>query len=71
MRRAYAVNLIFQKIKALNAAMKSAVEISNILQKNVVYLGLNKTKSSFLQTSLDGYIKAISYCCFSLSSSAY
>ncbi len=70
-RRACAIDLVSQKIRALNAATKSTVEISNMLQKHFVHLGLDKEKSSALQTSLDGYIKAVSYCYFSLPSSAY
>ncbi len=70
-RRVCAVDLVSQKIKALNATTKSAAEISNMLQKDFVHLGLDKKELSALRTSLDGYIKAISYCRFSLPSSAY
>ena len=42
MRVAYAVDLVTQKIKLLNAWAKSAVDISNMLKKEVVYLDLNK-----------------------------
>ena len=70
-KRVCAVDLVFQKIKALNRATKSAVEISNMLQKDFVYLGSDKKELLSLQTSLNGYIKAVSYCCFSLPSSVY
>ncbi len=70
-RRTCAVELVSQKIRALNAVTKSVAEISNMLQKDFVYLGLDKKELSALQTSLDGYIKAVSYCRFSLPSSAY
>ena len=52
-------------------ATKSVAEISNILQKDFVYLSLDKMKLSSLQTSLNEYTKIVNYCCFSLSSLAY
>ncbi len=47
-RRAYAVDLVSQKIRALNAVTKSAAEISNMLKKDFVHLGLDKKESSAL-----------------------
>ena len=51
--------------------IKSAAEIFNILQKDFVHLGLDIKELSSLQIRLDGYIKAVSYCYFSLPSLAY
>lgn len=50
--------------------IKSAIEISNMLHKKFIHLGLEKKELTSLQTSFDSYIKAISYTCFSLTSSA-
>ena len=36
-------------------------EISNILKKDVVHLGLNKKSAKELRATLDGYIKAVSF----------
>ena len=63
--------LFLKKIRALNMVTKSAAKISNMLQKDFIHLGLDQKKSLFLQTSLDRYIKAVSYCYFFLSSLAY
>lgn len=42
------MNLVSQKIRALNVSIKFAAEISNMLQKNFVFLSLDKKKSLFL-----------------------
>ena len=60
-RGAYAADLIAQIIRSLNALTKSAEEISNLLKKNVVDLGLNKKSANELQAALDGYIKTINF----------
>ncbi len=67
-RRACAVDLVSQKIRSLNAAAKSAEEISSMVQEDFAHVSLEKKKSTSLQDSLDGYIKAVSYSHFSLSS---
>ncbi len=69
-RKACAVDLVSQKIRSLNAATKSAEEISSMLQKDFVHLGLEKKESSSLRANLDGFIKAVSYRRFSLPSLA-
>ena len=60
-RGAYAADLVAQKIRSLNASAKSTEEISNMLKKNFVHLGLNKKNTKELQAALDGYIKAVSF----------
>lgn len=60
-RGAYAVDLVAKKIRSLNASAKSTEEISNMLKKNLVYLGLNKKNTKELQAALDEYIKAVSF----------
>ena len=54
-------DLVAQKIRSLNASAKSVEEISNMLKKNVVHLGLNKKSAKELQAALDGYVKAVSF----------
>lgn len=61
MRRASTTNLVAQKIRLLNALAKSVKEIFNMLQKDLIYLGLNKKNSKKLRAAFDGYIKAISF----------
>ena len=60
-RGACAADLVAQKIRSLDASAKSAEEISNMLKKDVVHLGLNKKSAKELQAVLDGYIKAVSF----------
>ena len=60
-RGAFAIHLVAQKIRSLNALSKSAEEISNMLKKDVVHLGLNKKNIKELRAVLDGYIKAVSF----------
>ena len=60
MRAAYAADLVAQKIRLLDALAKSLEEISNMLKKNFIHLGLNKKNAKELQAGLNGYIKAIS-----------
>ena len=61
LRGAYAADLVTQKIRLLDALAKSVEEISNMLKKNIVYLGLNKKSTKELRAALDGYLKAISF----------
>lgn len=61
MRRTCANNLVVQKIRLLNAIVKSSEEISEILKKDFICLGLEIKESKKLQASLDGYIKATSF----------
>ena len=61
MQSACAIDLVAQKIRSLDASTKSLEEISNILKKDFIHLGLNKKSAKELQTGLDGYIKAISF----------
>ena len=60
-RSACAADLVAQKIRSLDASAKSAEEISNMLKKDVVHLGLNKKSAKELRATLDGYVKAISF----------
>ena len=60
MRGTCAIDLVAQTIRSLNASAKSVEEISNMLKKDVVHLGLNKKSAKELRAALDGYIKAIS-----------
>ena len=59
-RKACANDLVGQKIRSLDASAKSSEEISDMLKKDFVHLGLDKKKSKELQAGLDGYIKAVS-----------
>ena len=61
MRSACAADLVAQKIRLLDTSAKSVEEISNMLMKDVVHLGLNKKSAKELQTALDGYVKAVSF----------
>ena len=54
-------DFVAQKIRSLDASTKFAEEISNMLKKNVVHLGLNKKSTKELRAALDGYVKAISF----------
>ena len=56
-----AANLVAHKIRSLNASAKSIEEISNILKKVVVHLGLNEKSAKKLRAALDGYVKAVSF----------
>ena len=56
-----AAELVTQKIRLLNASAKSLEEISNMLIKDFVYLGLNKKNAKELRASLTKYIKAICF----------
>ena len=60
-RGARAADLVAQKIRSLDAPAKSAEEISNMLKKDVVHLGLNKKSAKELRAALDGYVKAVSF----------
>ena len=60
-RGACAADLVAQKIRLLDASAKSAEEISNMLKKDVVHLGLNKKSAKELRAALDGYVKAVSF----------
>lgn len=60
-RNTSAADLVAQKIRSLNASAKSTEEISNMLKKDLVHLGLNKKNAKDLQAALDGYIKAVSF----------
>ena len=60
-RSACAADLVAQKIRSLDASAKSAEEISNMLKKDVVHLGLNKKSAKELRAALDGYVKAVSF----------
>lgn len=48
-----ATSLISKKIGLLNTLIKLLKEISNMLKKDFVYLGLNKKSIKELQISLD------------------
>lgn len=61
MHSAYAANLVSQKIRVLDILVKSLEKISYMLKKVFVYLDLNKKSAKKLQTSLDRYIKVISF----------
>ncbi len=50
-----------QKIRSLDAMAKSSEEISEMLKKNFIHLGLEKKESKDLRANLDGYIKAVSF----------
>lgn len=63
--------LFLKKIIILNIATKFAKKISNIIQKDLVYLGLEKKEFSFLQTNFNGFIMTVSYFCFSLPNLAH
>ena len=64
-------DLVAQKIRLLNTLAKSLEEISNMLKKDFVHLGLNRKSTKKLQACLDGYIKAISFALHFYSSSYY
>ena len=59
-RKACANDLVGQKIRSLNASAKCSEEISDMLKKDFVHLGLDKKESKELRAGLDGYIKAVS-----------
>lgn len=50
-----------QKIRLLNAIAKLSKEIFEMVQKNLVHLGLTKKESNKLWANLDKYIKAVSF----------
>ena len=58
---ACAADLVAKKIRLLDALAKSAEEISNMLKKDVVHLGLNKKNAKELRAALDGYVKAVGF----------
>ena len=60
-RGAFAVDLVAQKIRLLDVLVKSAEEISNILKKNVIHLGLNKKSAKKLRAALNGYVKVVNF----------
>ena len=60
-RGACAADLVAQKIRSLDASAKSVEEISNMLKKDVVHLGLNKKSAKELRAALDRYVKAVSF----------
>ena len=72
-QKACANDLVGQKIRSLNASAKSSEEISDMLKKDFVHLGLDKKESKELRVGLDDYIKAVSVVLpfLILSSSAY
>lgn len=51
-RKACCIDLVGQKIRAPNAAAKSADEISGLLKKDYVHLGLEKKDASGFRDSL-------------------
>lgn len=51
MRKAYCINLVGEKIKALNAVTKSIKEMLRLLKKDYIYLGLKKKYASGLWDS--------------------
>ena len=53
--------MVAQKIRSLDTLAKSVKEISNMLKKNVIHLGLNKKSAKELRAALDGYVKAVSF----------
>lgn len=61
MRNVCTADLVFQKIRSLNALVKFLEEISRMFKKNFVYLGLNKKNVKKLQTGLNKYIKTLSF----------
>ena len=48
-------------MRLFDVLAKSLKEISNMLKKNLVYLGLNKKNAKKLRVGLNGYIKMISF----------
>ena len=60
-RSACTADLVAQKIRLLNTSAKSVEEISNMLKKDVIHLGLNKKSAKELRAALDGYVKAVSF----------
>ena len=58
--KAFANDLVGQKIRSLNALAMSSEEISDILKKDFVHLGLDKKETKELRAGLNGYIKAVS-----------
>ena len=59
-QKACANDLVGRKIRSLDASAKSLEEISDMLKKDFVHLGLDKKESKELRAGLDGYIKAVS-----------
>lgn len=57
----YIADLVSQKIRLLNALVKLLEEISNMLKKNFIHLGLNKKNIKKLRAGLDKYIKTVSF----------
>ena len=55
------VDFVAQKIRSLDFSAMSAKEISNMLKKDVVHLGLNKKSAKELRAALDGYVKMESF----------
>ena len=70
-RGACVADLVAQKIKSLDALTKSVEEISNMLKKDVVYLGLNKKSAKELRAALNRYVKVVSFTIYFRYSSYY
>ena len=64
-------SLVAQKIRSLDASAKSVKETSNMLKKDVVYLGLNKKNIKELRVALNGYIKVVNFTIYFCRSSYY
>lgn len=60
------INFFSQKIRLLYAATKNAKTILQLFKKNFDFIIFGKKKAAFLRANLKGYIKAISFSCFSL-----
>ena len=60
-RGACVADLVAQKIRSLDTSTKSVKEISNMLKKDVIYLGLNKKSAKELRAALNGYVKVVSF----------
>ncbi len=59
MRKTCYIDLISQKIKSLNAAVKTVEMILGLLKKDYIYLELEKKEAMALQDSLANCIKAV------------
>ena len=64
-------DLFAQKIRSLDDSAISTEEISNMLKKNIIHLGLNKKSAKEFGAALNRYIKAASFIIHFCHSSYY
>lgn len=55
------INFVLHKMRLLDVLARLLENISNMLKKDFIYLGLEKKKSKKVQASLNIYIKTVSF----------